>query len=113
MMGVSPCKRRSLKMKFRWESLFFSIGLTLVAFSAVVTARVNAAGTKIDNPIPQKIAKGDIMIELQTVADGLVSPVGMAAPDDGSGRLFVYDQVGLIRVIANGIMVDAPLLDVQ
>ncbi|MDB6040974.1 MAG: hypothetical protein JWM99_4815 [Verrucomicrobiales bacterium] len=82
--------------------------------SGVVTITVNGGGgTKIDDPIPQKIQKGDITIELQLAAEGLVSPVGMAVPDDGSGRLFVYDQIGLIQIISNGTNSGAPLLDVR
>jgi uncharacterized protein (TIGR03118 family) len=68
---------------------------------------------RIADPIPTKIPKGNLQVELQTVADSLVCPIGMATPDDGSGRLFVYDQVGLIYVIQNGAMLPTPMLDVQ
>ena len=78
--------------------------------SAAVTVIVKF---EIEDPIPAKIAKGDITIELQTILDGLVSPLGMAAPDDGSGRLFVYDQVGLIYVLTNGAKMNVPLLDIR
>ena len=78
--------------------------------SAAVTVIVKF---EIEDPIPAKIAKGDITIELQTILEGLVSPLGMAAPDDGSGRLFVYDQVGLVYVLTNGAKMDIPLLDVR
>src|SRR5690242_10356397 len=50
---------------------------------------------RILDPIPAKIPKGTVHIDLQTVADGLTAPIGAATPDDGSGRLFVYDQTGL------------------
>jgi len=83
------------------------------AVSAVVNVTVNGGGTKITDPIPARIAKGNITIELQTVLDGLVSPLGLAAPDDGSGRLFVYDQIGLIHIVSNGVKLDTTLLDVR
>jgi uncharacterized protein (TIGR03118 family) len=81
--------------------------------SATVIVTVTAGGTKISNPIPEKIQKGDVTIELQSIAEGLVSPVGLAAPDDGSGRLFICDQVGLIRVLSNATLLPSPLLDVK
>ncbi|HKQ49774.1 MAG TPA: PQQ-dependent sugar dehydrogenase [Phycisphaerae bacterium] len=52
-------------------------------------------------------------IGLQLVADGLTAPVDLAAPPDGSGRLFVVDQPGRIRVIdAGGGLLPTPFLDV-
>jgi glucose/arabinose dehydrogenase/plastocyanin len=84
--------------------------------SAATSAPVNITvrSTPIDNPIVARIPKGDITIELQTVLDGLASPLGMAAPDDGSGRMFVYDQSGLVWVVtAAGAKLPVPLLDVR
>ena len=40
-------------------------------------------------------------------------PVGMAVPNDGTKRIFIVDQVGVIRVIDNnGNLLDTPFLDV-
>ncbi len=79
-----------------------------------VTVTVNAGGgTKIDDPIPQKIQKGDLTIDLQIIADGLVSPLGMAVPDDSSGRFFVYDQIGLVQIVNGGTNTEGTLLDVR
>ncbi|HZR17925.1 MAG TPA: TIGR03118 family protein [Verrucomicrobiae bacterium] len=68
---------------------------------------------RILDPIPAKIPKGSLRVDLQTVASGLVAPIGMAVPDDGSGRQFVYDQIGLVYVIQNGKLLPNPLLDVR
>lgn len=52
------------------------------------------------------------LVGLELIADGLVAPVGLVAPPDGSGRLFVIDQIGKIRVInASGNLLDNPFLD--
>jgi glucose/arabinose dehydrogenase len=67
----------------------------------------------IANPIPEKIAKGDLTIEVQTIVDGLASPLGMGVPDDGTGRMFVYDQSGLVWVVSQGAKLSAPLLDMR
>jgi glucose/arabinose dehydrogenase len=47
------------------------------------------------------------------VADGLNRPVALADPGDGSGRLFVLEQPGIIRIIQNGAVLPTPFLDIQ
>lgn len=80
--------------------------------SPTVTVTVNT--TPIADPIQEHIVKGDITIELQTIVENLVAPLGLAVPDDGSKRMFVYDQVGLAWVVANGSdKLPTPLLDVH
>lgn len=53
-------------------------------------------------PIPDVIPKSAFTIELQSIASGLASPTYLTDAGDGSGRLFVADQVGKISVIKNG-----------
>lgn len=69
-------------------------------------------GKEIVNPLAG-IRKGTVVIELQTIAEGLVSPLGMAAPNDGTGRLFIYDQTGHILIWQSGNILPAPFLDVS
>ena len=38
-------------------------------------------------------------VDLQLVADGFVSPIGVVASPDNTGRLFVIDQAGKIWII--------------
>jgi glucose/arabinose dehydrogenase len=52
-------------------------------------------------------------IALVKVADGLVDPVDVSAPNDGSGRLFVCERHGLVRVIKDGKLLDKPALDLK
>lgn len=74
---------------------------------------VSVGTVTIPNPIAARIPLGNIVVELQTVAGGLASPVGMAVPDDGSGRSFVYDQDGQVWILAGGARQSAPLLDLR
>lgn len=46
----------------------------------------------------------------QTVASDLVRPVDLQA--DGSGRLFVIEKVGRIRILQDGQLLDQPFLDI-
>ncbi len=55
---------------------------------------------------------GDPAIQFVKVAEGLADPVNVAAPDDGTDRLFVVERVGRIRVIdADGALLETPFLD--
>ncbi len=51
---------------------------------------------------------------LRLVAEGLTSPVTMVPANDRSGRLFVLDQVGAIRILRpDGTMAPEPFLDLR
>lgn len=54
---------------------------------------------------------GDLF--LQPIASGLVSPVDIQSPHDGSGRIFIVEQRGTIRVIQNDILQPGFFLDIQ
>ena len=51
-------------------------------------------------------------LELKVVVDGLISPVDVADPGDGSGRRFVVEQAGRIRIVRGGSVADGPFLDI-
>ncbi len=44
---------------------------------------------------------------------GLQKPLGMADPQDGSGRLFFLEQPGMIRIYQNGQLLSTPFLDIR
>jgi len=52
-------------------------------------------------------------IALKLIADGFTSPVALIDAGDGSHRLFVVDQTGLIWILANGTRLDRPFLDLR
>lgn len=47
------------------------------------------------------------------IAGGLNRPVDIQSANDGSGRLFVLEKYGVIRVIQNRQLLDAPFLDIS
>ena len=51
-------------------------------------------------------------LQLTSFVSGLSSPVGMESPRDGSGRLFVLEQAGRIRIIRNAAVLATPFLDI-
>lgn len=54
-------------------------------------------------------------LELEMVVDGLSQPVGVAHASDGTSRLFIVEQAGIIRILnlETGIINPEPFLDIQ
>ncbi len=47
----------------------------------------------------------------QLVIDGLDKPDGLVNAGDGSGRLFILEQPGLVRILKDGALLNTPFLD--
>jgi len=73
--------------------------LTIVVLGLVSTA---SAGV----PLPPEI-------ELVSVASGLSTPVVVSNAGDGSGRLFIVEKLGRIRIVENGTLLATPFLDID
>lgn len=52
-------------------------------------------------------------VSLQQVAQGLREPVHIAVAPDGSGRLYVVEQAGVVRVVERGQVRLEPFLDIR
>jgi len=52
-------------------------------------------------------------VGLELVAEGFTSPVALIDPGDGSHRLFVVDQTGLIWILSDGRQIKKPFLDLR
>jgi glucose/arabinose dehydrogenase len=64
--------------------------------------------------IAQESSEEEHTVGVELAVDGLTSPVDMAMPDDGSGRIFIVDQVGPIWILApNGELMSEPFLDLS
>jgi glucose/arabinose dehydrogenase len=60
------------------------------------------------------ISPGGPTVGLRVVAQGLTSPVSLAEAPDGSHRIYIVDQIGVIRLInRQGRLVRQPFLDVR
>lgn len=64
------------------------------------------------DPIAETIPQSPVTIGLETLTTGLTSPNHLTHANDGSGRLFVVDQIGQVRILKNGALLPAPFLDV-
>jgi glucose/arabinose dehydrogenase len=54
---------------------------------------------------------GRIQLELERAWAGLSKPLGLVHAGDDSGRVFVLEQGGLIKVVENGQLLSRPFLD--
>ncbi|MFT7594758.1 MAG: glucose/arabinose dehydrogenase [Paracoccaceae bacterium] len=51
--------------------------------------------------------------ELQLLVEGLTSPIGIADPADGTGRLFIQEQQGIVQVLEPSGALGTPLLNLS
>ena len=86
------------------KNLLTLIAASSLPFSLYAADPVAQPGGKVEGAPPLALVK---------VADGLVDPVDVTAPPDGSGRLFVCERHGLVRVIKDGKLLDKPALDIR
>lgn len=77
-----------------------------VAFIAVMALFIAAHSVA-------EIPPGDLTIELETVATGLTAPLGVTHAGDGSGRLFIWEQSGQIRIVEDDQLLPTPFLDIS
>lgn len=89
----------------------------LTASSALAAASLcSPAFAEENQPAPVqpggKLPK-PVSIKLVKVADGLVDPGHVSSPKDGSGRLFVCERNGVVRIIKDGKLLPKPFLDIK
>jgi glucose/arabinose dehydrogenase len=85
--------------------------LRLLVCAVLLAAIAGCDSTTVSQPQPQP--GGPPALALAAFVSGLASPIGIEAPNDGTGRLFVLEQGGRIRIIQNGALVATPFLDVS
>ena len=73
--------------------------------SISLTCGISSAPISAGPPLPA------IALE-SVIVDGLRHPVYVIHAGDGSGRLFVVEQPGRIRIVKQGRLLDAPFLDI-
>ena len=86
-----------------------SILLTALALCSATAVRAEQA-----KPVqPGGKLPGNVAIQLVKVEGDLVEPVSVAAPNDGSGRVFIIERPGVIQVIKDGKRLKKPFLDLK
>ena len=85
----------------------------LVSSAAALAADPITPGQQPPNTArPGGKLSGNAAINLVEVAGGFVDPIHVASPKDGTGRLFVCERPGVIKIIdKNGKVLDEPFYD--
>lgn len=80
--------------------------------TATATATATPTATPTPTPLLPRIGKGPVRIELQTILTGITSPMQWLPANDGTGRMFLVEQTGKIKIFNNGSLNATPFLDV-
>ena len=59
----------------------------------------------------QNTAKSQPVLTYTQIIQGMTIPVGLKNAGDGTGRLFIVEQGGIIKILKNGSLVSKPFLD--
>ena len=98
-------------MNSKTKLLDGSVLRIFLAIAAVALLWGLGVPTQVSTAAPAVVAWPNLHLSL--VSGGLSSPVSMSAPDDQSGRLFVVEQGGTIRILKNHVLLATPFLDVH
>jgi glucose/arabinose dehydrogenase len=71
----------------------------------VLTENSDSGSAGAQGPTPPALA-------IQPFVSGVPSPVGITHAGDGSGRVFIIQQAGRIRVVKNNALLPTPFLDI-
>ena len=87
--------------------------ITVLLFIYCNSIPQNKKLTKKTTSPESPLIKNELIFKLEEVASGLYGPVGLENAHDGSGRIFVAEQAGKIRIIKNGKLLQESFLDIR
>jgi glucose/arabinose dehydrogenase len=94
-------KDNRMRIKNIYKSLFVSCFLIAIVY---ITGQTHASANTIFVPAN---------VGFRELITGLSQPVFVANAGDGSGRLFIVERAGRIRIFKNGALLPAPFLDIE
>jgi hypothetical protein len=91
------------------------IGQVVVTPAQANPANVNGTGITAIQPSTAKSSSTSAPeVGLKLVAQGFTAPIEFVSPEDNTGRMFVVDQIGIVKMmLANGTMQKEPFLDLS
>src|SRR5437764_12319300 len=112
---ISPTPLERNLMKLHPGSLVS--GVLVIALSAAFAPAQNQSSNATRSAAGNTARPGgklprNVSVQLVEVAGGFVDPIHVASARDGTGRLFVCERPGVIRIIdKNGKVIDQPFYD--
>jgi glucose/arabinose dehydrogenase len=92
----------------------FKLAAILVATAACQDSIQPTAPAADQTAADRQASSSPSSVALRLVAEGFTQPVALVHSNDKTGRLFVVDQTGVIRIIdRNGTVLAQPFLDVR
>jgi glucose/arabinose dehydrogenase len=108
--AIAPIERNFIQQKLRhMRSAHFMLRLLSLALLSCSSSGSNPETSTQTTQQPPAVASVDV----QLITDGVSHPTAFAEPADHSGRLFVSEQEGRIRIIKNGTLQPTPFLDIS
>jgi glucose/arabinose dehydrogenase len=86
--------------------------MRLLLAMAVLALWLGGAQAALGQATPAAFDPAGFDVGLELVAEGLQRPLYVTDANDGSGRLFVVEQDGRIRIVADGAVVEPSFLDI-
>lgn len=93
---------------FLRRALWCCVGVVLIPSACAISS-----GVQPIDPCSVQTPTTVLQIELQQIATGFTRPVYLTHAGDGSGRLFVVEQAGIIKIVRNGQTLTTPFLDIR
>src|ERR1043166_826313 len=94
------------------SGVFLGLFATAKQFSDV-TPRIFASAVQPPHELKKSVLGSFPTIQVQQVVSGLDKPTGVTNAGDGSGRLFIVQQSGQIRILSGGSILPTPFLDLS
>ncbi|MCA1634706.1 MAG: PQQ-dependent sugar dehydrogenase [Acidobacteria bacterium] len=91
---------------------FFVAALCLMCALAAGLQRASAVSTHAASQLESSLADPPTLA-ISPFVSGLSLPIGITHAGDNSGRLFIIQQTGRIRVVRNGTLLATPFLDIS
>lgn len=85
--------------------------IAVLAFLAIAGCAGGSSTPPMPDPVPPPAAWPQV--SLSRVAGGFALPVHVTHAGDGSGRIFVVEQGGRIRILDNGVVLPSLFLDIS
>lgn len=93
-------------------TLIIAVTLMSVSSANIETCLTNKKIVRSNEPV-EELKNNNLFVNFETIETGFNSPVVLTNAGDGSNRLFIADQIGIIYVIEDGFLLPDPYLDIS